>query len=231
LCPAPFRYLDEAPEEIYVKAEAKLSVRGTNWRDWMNSHDSEVKQQIRTRFANVARSPESEQVFPVGPDSAKMLGYVADEIDGFAAEVTESFSGVGNPLSVGHVETGHTVLDLGCGAGLDSILAAKHVGPTGTVIALDMTAEMLDKAKRNAVSAGVNNIKFHLGEAEELPVADETVNAVITNGVFNLCLNKPKVLAELHRVLRRGGYLQMADILLHDGVPEEEAAGKGTWSD
>ena len=79
-----------------------------------------------------------------------------------------------NPLSLGHIETGHTVLDLGCGAGLDAILAARHVGPTGTVMGIDMTTEMLDKAKRNAVSAEVNNIEFHLGEAEELPVVDET---------------------------------------------------------
>jgi SAM-dependent methyltransferase len=197
----------------------------------MNSQDSEVKQQIRARFAKVARSPKSEQVFPVGAESAKKLGYPDDDIDGLPVEVTESFSGVGNPLSLGHIETGHTVLDLGCGAGLDSILAARHVGPTGTVIGLDMTTEMLDKAKRNAVAAGVNNIEFHLGEAEELPVADETVNVVITNGVFNLCPDKPRVLAELHRVMRPGGRLQMADILLHDDVTEEEVAGKGTWSD
>ena len=197
----------------------------------MNSQDSEVKQQIRTRFANVARSPENEQVFPVGPDSAKAVGYDAKEIDGLPVEFTESFSGVGNPLSLGHIETGHTVLDLGCGAGLDAILAARHVGPTGTVIGIDMTTEMLDKAKRNAVSAEVSNIEFHLGEAEELPVADETVYVVITNGVFNLCLDKPKVLAEIHRVLRPGGCLQMADILVHDDVTEKEVACKGTWSD
>jgi ubiquinone/menaquinone biosynthesis C-methylase UbiE len=81
------------------------------------------------------------------------------------------------------------------------------------------------------VSAGINKIEFHLGEAEELPVADETVNVVITNGVFNLCLDKPKILTGLHRVLRPGGCLQMADVLLHDDVTEEEVAGKGTWSD
>ncbi len=197
----------------------------------MNSHDSEVKQQIRERFANVARSPESERVFPVGPESAKALGYDGDEIDDLPAEITESFSGVGNPLSLGNIAPGQTVVDLGCGAGLDSILAARRVGPTGTVIAIDMTAEMLDKAKRNAVAVGLNNLDFHLGEAEELPVGDETVNVVITNGVFNLCLNKPRVLAALHRVLRPGGRLQMADILLHDDVTQEEVAGKGTWSD
>ena len=197
----------------------------------MNSQDSEVKQQIRTRFADVARSPENEQVFPVGPDSAKAVGYDAKEIDGLPVEVTESFSGVGNPLSLGHIETGHTVLDLGCGAGLDAILAARHVGPEGTVIGIDMTTEMLDKAKQSAVAAGVGNVEFHLGEGDDLPVEDQTVDVVVTNGVFNLCLDKPKVLSELRRVLRPGGYLQMADILLHDDVTQDEVADKGTWSD
>ncbi|HJN11115.1 MAG: methyltransferase domain-containing protein [Planctomycetota bacterium] len=197
----------------------------------MTLQDSEIKRQIRGRFANVARSPESEHVFPVGPDSAKQLGYDADEIDGLPAEVTESFSGVGNPLSLGELAPSQTVLDLGSGAGLDSILAARRVGPTGKVIGIDMTTEMLDKAKRNAVAADVSNIDFRLGDADELPVEDETVDVVITNGVFNLCLDKPKVLAELHRVLRPGGPLQMADILLHDDVTQKDVADKGTWSD
>ena len=197
----------------------------------MNLQHSEIKQQIRMRFSNIAQSPESEQVFPVGPESAKVLGYDANEIDGLPVEANESFCGVGNPLSLGNIDSGKTVLDLGCGAGLDSILAARRVGSTGTVIGIDMTPEMLDKAKRNAVSAGVNNIEFHLAESDELPVEDKTVDVVITNGVFNLCLNKPKVLAELNRILTPGGRLQMADILLHDDVTAEEVADKGTWSD
>jgi arsenite methyltransferase len=197
----------------------------------MSQQASKIKQQIRQRFASVARSPQFEQVFPVGPDSAKALGYDANEIDALPSAVTESFSGVGNPLSLGTQTHGQTVLDLGCGAGLDSILAARRVGPTGTVIGIDMTTEMLDKARRNAVSADVANIEFCLGEADRLLVNDEIVDVVITNGVFNLCLDKPRVLFELHRVLRPGGRLQMADILLHDDVTQEEVADKGTWSD
>ena len=197
----------------------------------MSLQDTEIKKQIRERFANVARSPENERVFPVGSESAKQLGYDADEIDSLPAEVTESFSGVGNPLSLGSIATGQTVLDLGCGAGLDSILAARCVGLSGTVVGIDMTTEMLDKAKRSAVAAGVGNVEFNLGEADELPIEDQTVDVVVTNGVFNLCLDKPKVLSELCRVLRSGGYLQMADILLHDDVTNEEVADKGTWSD
>ena len=197
----------------------------------MSLQDTEIKKQIRERFANVARSPENERVFPVGSESAKQLGYDANEIDGLPAEVTESFSGVGNPLSLGSIATGQAVLDLGCGAGLDSILAARRVGLSGTVVGIDMTTEMLDKAKRNAVAAGVGNTGFHLGEADDLPIEDEAVDVVVSNGVFNLCLEKPKVLSELRRVLRPGGHLQMADILLHDDVTPEDVADKGTWSD
>ena len=134
----------------------------------MLPHDSEIKQQIRQRFAAVALTPESEKVFPVGPESAKALGYDSDEIDRLPAEVTESFSGVGNPLSLADIAPGQTVLDLRCGAGLDSILAARRTGAAGRVISIDMTTEMLDKAKRNAMSAAVDNIEFHHGEADQL---------------------------------------------------------------
>jgi SAM-dependent methyltransferase len=190
-----------------------------------------IRNQIRERFARIARSPESERVFPVGPESAKSLGYAADEIDSLPSEVTESFSGVGNPLSLGNLIVGQTVLDLGCGAGLDSILAARRVGATGKVIAIDMTEDMLDKGQSNSTSLGITNVTFLLADAESLPVPDGVVDVVITNGVFNLCPDKPKVLAELYRVLRPQGCLQMADILLHADVTAEEVAKIGTWSD
>ena len=193
--------------------------------------DDQIRNQIRERFGQIARSPASERVFPVGPSSAKKLGYDADELDALPSEVTESFSGVGNPLALGDLTAGQTVLDLGCGAGLDSILAARRVGPSGKVIGVDMTDAMLDKAQRNAAAVGISNIEFHVADAEELPVADATMDVVITNGVFNLCTNKPKVLAEVHRVLRPGGRLQMADILLHADVTAEQVAKIGSWSD
>jgi len=193
--------------------------------------DTPVRNQIRERFAQIAQSPGTERVFAVGPTSAKNLGYDANEIDALPAEVTASFSGVGNPLALGELVIGQTVLDLGCGAGLDSILAARRVGPTGQVIAVDMTEDMLDKARRNAEAVGISNIEWHLADAENLPVTDGTVDVVITNGVLNLCQDKPKALAELHRVLCPGGRLQLADILLHENVTAEDVAKLGTWSD
>jgi arsenite methyltransferase len=193
--------------------------------------DTQIRNQIRERFAQIAGSPGTERVFPVGPTSAKNLGYDADEIDALPAEVTESFSGVGNPLALGDVAAGQTVLDLGCGAGLDSILAARRVGPTGKVIGIDMTEDMLDKAGSNAAAVGISNIEWHLADADNLPVADGIVGVVITNGVLNLCQDKPKVLAELYRVLCPSGRLQLADILLHENVTAENVAKLGTWSD
>jgi SAM-dependent methyltransferase len=193
--------------------------------------DDQIRDQIRERFGRIARLPASERVFSVGPSSAKKLGYDADELDALPSEVTESFSGVGDPLALGDLTAGQTVLDLGCGAGLDSILAARRVGPTGKVIGVDMTEAMLDKAQRNAAAVGISNIEWHLADAENLPVTNATIDVVITNGVFNLCPDKPRVLAELHRVLRPGGRLQMADILLHADVTAEQVAKIGSWSD
>jgi len=193
--------------------------------------DTQIRNQIRERFAQIARSPETERVFPVGSASAKNLGYDADEIDTLPAEVTESFSGVGNPLALGELAAGQTVLDLGCGAGLDSILAARRVGPAGKVIGIDMTEAMLHKAQRNAAAVGISNIEWHLADGENLPVADGVVDVVITNGVLNLCQDKPKVLTELHRVLCPSGRLQLADILLDENVTAENVAKLGTWSD
>jgi ubiquinone/menaquinone biosynthesis C-methylase UbiE len=179
----------------------------------------------------VARNPAEEKHFPVGPESARRLGYPASEIESLPHAATESFAGVGNPFSLGDPRPGQKVLDLGCGAGMDSILAARRVGPTGQVIGVDLVEEMLAKARRNAEAAGVSNTEFRAGRADALPVPAGAVDVVITNGVFNLCVDKPKVVAELFRVLRPAGRLQMADILLEPHVTPEELAGQGTWSD
>ncbi len=191
----------------------------------------QIKTDIQQRFVKVALEPQAQQRFPTGPASARQLGYDAAELDALPAQVTESFAGVGNPLALGEVRAGETVLDIGCGAGLDNIFAARRVGPTGKVVGVDMTEPMVEKAKANALAAGVNNATFHHGEADHLPVADESVDVVISNGVFNLCLDKPKVLAEVFRVLRPGGRLQMADILLDEEVTVSQVEKKGAWSD
>ena len=197
----------------------------------MQTTPDHFRHTISARFAKVALSPDQETTFPVGPESAKSLGYELDEIDALPASVTDSFCGVGNPFGLGQVQPGETILDLGSGAGMDSVLAAGRVSPSGKVIGVDMTPEMVAKAKRNMVAVGLTNVAFRHGKLEALPVEDCSVDVAISNGVFNLCGDKPKVLSEVFRVLRPGGRLQMADILLHDEVTPEEVAEKGSWSD
>lgn len=197
----------------------------------MNPTNDELRAAVRQRFAKVALSPADEQKFPIGPASAKKLGYNPMEIDALPISVTESFCGVGNPLSLSEIAAGQTVLDLGSGAGMDGLLAARRVGADGRVIGVDMCDEMIAKARLNAVRMNLSNIEFVKAKIEDLPVRDESVDIVISNGVFNLCLDKPAVLAEAYRVLRPGGRLQMADIVLEEGVAPEEVAQKGAWSD
>ncbi len=196
----------------------------------MSESVDEIRNQMRQRFVQVALGPKAPQRHPTGPDSAKRLGYDPAEIDARPAVVTESFAGVGNPFALGAPRPGKCVLDIGCGAGVDSILAARRVGPFGRVVGVDATAEMVRKAQANAATVGVANAVFHHGEADRLPAGDGTIDLVISNGVFNLCFDKPQVLVEVYRVLKPGGRLQMADILLGEGVPECEVERTGAWS-
>jgi SAM-dependent methyltransferase len=186
---------------------------------------------VKERFAAVAAEPGREKKFPVGPASAKELGYDPHEIDALPITATESFCGVGNPFGLCELQPGQTILDLGSGAGLDSLLAARRVGPTGRVVGVDLCPEMIVKARNNADTVGLRNVEFVEAGIEKLPLPDASVDVVISNGVFNLCPDKPKVLAEAFRVLRPGGRLQMADILLHDDVTQEQVACLGEWSD
>ena len=197
----------------------------------MIESSDQIKSQIKERFVKVALEPQAKQRHPTGPASAKKLGYDPTEIDGLPAVVTESFAGVGNPLGLGELRAGDTVLDIGCGAGMDSILAARKVGSSGRVVGVDTTEEMVVKARQNAIAAGVTNVAFHATDADSVLMDDGTVDVVISNGVFNLCLDKNKVLAGVFRVLRPGGRIQMADILLDDRVAEGEIEKKGAWSD
>lgn len=196
----------------------------------MSDSPDDLERAVRARFAALATDPASEGRFPVGPASAKRLGYPADEIDALPAAATESFAGVGYPFAAGDPRPGQTVVDLGCGAGLDSLLAARRVGPAGAVFGIDLTEQMTAKAAANA-AAGRANVTFRTGRADALPVPDGSIDLVISNGVFNLCVDKPAVVAEMHRVLRPGGRVQMADVLLEPHVSPAELAGKGEWSD
>jgi arsenite methyltransferase len=144
--------------------------------------------------------------------------------------VVESFAGVGNPFEPGRLNTGEVVVDLGSGSGFDAILAMRQVGPTGRVIGIDMTPAMLEKARRNAEMVGHNQVEFREGMIEDLPVGDESADVVISNGVINLAPDKESVFAEILRVLKPGGRMQISDIIVERDVGDEARNNLDLWT-
>jgi SAM-dependent methyltransferase len=189
-----------------------------------------LRSAIEEEYAQVATSPLQGFHFHTGRFLAARLGYPADRVDPLPDSVVESFAGVGNPFSWGDLQPGETVVDLGSGAGLDALLAARMVGATGRVIGVDMTPAMLDKARRNADLLGLSHAEFRQGYLEDLPVPDAAADVVISNGVINLCPDKATVLAEAYRVLKPGGRLQIADIVVARAVPEDAKTDIALWT-
>lgn len=198
----------------------------------MDDMAKEIQEAIRERFAGVARAASQETGFAMGLENALHLGYSSEAVRGLPKEATESFCGVGNPLSLGEPQLGETVLDLGCGAGLDCFLAGMLVGESGRVYGVDMEPEMVANATRTAKSLGLHQVAFRVGHLEELPFPDNFADRMISNGVINLCPDKPKVLAEAFRVLKPGGLLQVADMLKEsNSVPEGDSPAPGQAGD
>ena len=189
-----------------------------------------LRQQISAKYTAVAETPEAGFHFHNGRPLAAMLGYAPADVDWLPAAAVESFAGTGNPLALGVLAAGETVVDVGCGAGFDSLLAARQVGPVGRLIGVDMTPAMLVKARAGAEALGLGNTDFREGVAEELPVASGTADVVISNGVINLCPDKMAVLGEIARVLKPGGRVQIADIVVHKPVPQEAKDDIDLWS-
>jgi len=186
--------------------------------------------QISDKYTEVAKTPEKGFHFHTGKPLALMLGYPEEVVDSLPAGTVDSFAGMGNPFSMGTLRPGEMVLDIGCGAGFDSFLAARQVGEGGHVISVDMTPAMLDKAAAGAQEARIANIEFHEGLAESLPVSDGSIDAVISNGVINLCPDKVAVMQEVNRVLKPGGRIQIADIVVHKEVPQDAKDDIDLWS-
>lgn len=190
----------------------------------------ELRARISDKYRDVATNPELGFHFHTGAPLAKMLGYPDDVVSTLPSGTVESFAGTGNPFLFGDLRAGETVVDVGCGAGFDTLIAAGQVGPNGRVLAVDMTAEMRAKAAWGAQSMGFDNVDVREGYAESLPVADSVADVVISNGVINLCPDKPAVFREMFRVLKPGGRIQVGDILVHREVPQEAKDDIELWS-
>src|SRR5437899_8030213 len=178
-----------------------------------------LKSEIKKTYACVSEEPDRDFIFPTGRAWAEDLGY-PEELANVPEAAVESFAGVANPFSLGRLAPGERVLDLGSGAGTDSLVAAQMVGAEGHVTGIDMTAEMLAKARAAAAELGVTNAEFVEGEIERLPFPDESFDIVISNGVIDLVPDKDAVFAELHRVLRPCGRIQIADATIQHPVSE-----------
>jgi SAM-dependent methyltransferase len=190
----------------------------------------ELREQVRDKYREVAADPHRTFHFHTGRLLAARLLYEHGAVEALPDPAVESFAGVGNPFSLRRLQPGERVVDVGSGAGFDSFIAAGQVGITGHVVGVDMTPEMLKKSRQTADALGFGHVEFREGLAEELPVEHSWADAVISNGVINLCADKKAVFEEIHRVLRPGGWLQFADIANGRPVPPEALRDIDLWT-
>lgn len=189
-----------------------------------------LREEVKNKYREVAIDPHGEHHFHTGRYLAKHLGYDDNFVASLPNVAVESFAGVANPFSLRPLAKGEQVVDVGSGAGFDSFVAAHQVGPTGKVIGVDMTEEMLAKSRSTAGNLALTNVEFREGLAEHLPVEDGWADVVISNGVINLCADKKAIFSEIHRVLRPGGRLQFADIANGKPVPESAIRNVDLWT-
>ena len=189
-----------------------------------------LKCEIKKTYARVSQEPDEDFVFPTGRAWILDLGYPPELVARLPEAAAESFAGVANPFALGRLEPGEVVLDVGSGAGTDSLVAAQMVGPEGRVTGIDMTPEMLAKAKAAAGEMKATNVEFVAGEAERLPFEDESFDVVISNGVIDLIPDKDAVFSEIHRVLRPRGRIQIADVTIQNPVSEEGRKKIDLWT-
>ena len=189
-----------------------------------------LREEVKKKYRDVAIKPNDKYHFHTGRPLAARLGYESKTVSAMPDEAVESFAGVANPFSLRDLKPGERVVDLGSGAGFDCFVAAGKVGPTGHVIGVDMTEEMLAKARSAAKAMDLGNVEFRAGILEELPVEDGWADVVISNGVINLCADKRQVFGEIQRVLKPGGHLQFADIANGKPVPASAVANIDLWT-
>jgi SAM-dependent methyltransferase len=188
-----------------------------------------LRDEIEKTYTDVSTKPDQDFIFPTGRPWAEDLGY-PPELARVPEASVQSFAGVANHFPLGRLEPGQVVLDLGCGAGTDLLIAAEMVGPAGRAIGVDMTPTMLELARASAKEMGLDNVEVHQSLIESLPLPDESVDVVISNGVIDLVPDKDAVFAEIDRVLRPGGRLQVADVIIHTEVSEDARKRIDLWT-
>jgi arsenite methyltransferase len=189
-----------------------------------------LREEIRKTYTEVSSEQQRDFIFPTGRAWAQDLGYPEPELSRVPDASVESFAGVANHWLLGRIDPGAVVLDLGCGAGTDLLITAQMTGPSGRVIGVDMTASMLDLARASASEMGLENVELHEALIESVPVADASIDVVISNGVIDLVPDKDAVLDEIDRVLRPGGRLQVADVVIHHEVSEDARGRIDLWT-
>jgi len=190
-----------------------------------------LRAEVQTMYSRVAAAPDGEFHFHRGPAYASTrLGYDAEELAALPLDVTSSFAGVGNPHAIDRIPAGAVVVDIGCGAGTDLLVAAMRTGPTGRAIGVDMTEAMRRRATEGAAACGLTNVDVRPGDATRLPLDDASVDVVISNGVLNLVPEKERAVAEIARVLKPGGRVQIADIIIGEILPDSALRDIDLWT-
>jgi len=189
-----------------------------------------LRDEIRKTYTQVSTAPEEEFIFPTGRGWAETLEYPEAELRAIPEQSIESFAGVANHWLLGPAARDETVVDLGCGAGTDLLIAAQMAGREGRAVGVDITTSMLDRARASAASMGLENVELHESLIERLPLPDASVDLVISNGVIDLVPDKDAVFDEIDRVLRPGGRLQVADVIIHTEVSEDARKNIDLWT-
>jgi len=200
--------------------ETKLTIEDRN----------RIQETIHQKYARVSESPEGHFRYTTGRAGLEALNYDPEIIQALPETAIASYCGVGNPFTLGPVHEGESVLDIGCGCAVDTLIAAIMVGPKGKAVGIDMIPEMLDRARKNLQGTSLKNVTFHQASAEGLFFSEDTFDVVISNGVFNLIPNKAKALAEVFRLLKPSGRLMVADQVLVGEVPEDKKARVDSWA-
>jgi arsenite methyltransferase len=190
-----------------------------------------LRDEVRSMYSRVADAPDGDFHFHRGPAyAARVLGYDATELAALPTDVTSSFAGVANPHVIAPLPNGATVVDVGCGAGMDLLVAARHVGPRGRAIGVDMTDAMRQRAAAGATRCGLHNVEIRAGDATSLPVDTASVDVVISNGVLNLVPETERAVAEIARILTPGGRAQIGDIIIGQVLSDEALADIDLWT-